>query len=336
MKRVLTGDRPTGKLHLGHFVGSLKNRVKLQNEYDTFILVADVQALTDNFDQTGKIKDNLLNVIIDNLSVGIDPKKVTFYVQSLVPETAELTIYLMNFISFNKVLRNPTVKDEIAQKRDKFKGNPPFGFVAYPINQAADILTPRADIVPVGFDQAPMIENTNTIIKKINSLYGQIFNEVTPVFGDIGRLIGTDGSAKMSKSLGNTIYLSDTEEEVRSKVMKMYTDPNRVKSTDPGRVEGNPVFVYHDAFNSDTEEVKDLKERYVKGTVSDVEVKTKLVAAINKFLDPIRERRAYYERNIDEVYDILSAGTKRAREEGKKTLEILKEAMKINYNLFTN
>jgi tryptophanyl-tRNA synthetase len=332
MKRILTGERPTGKLHLGHYVGSLENRVKLQNEFKTFILVADVQAVTDYYDDITRIRDNILEITLDNLSVGLDPNKVTFYVQSGVPETAELTIYLMNYISFNKALRNPTVKDEIEQKKSKFKGNPPFGFVAYPINQAADILTPRANLVPVGVDQAPMIEDTNVIIRKFNELYGPTFEEVQPYFSKISRLIGTDGNAKMSKSLGNTIYLSDSKPEVIAKVKNMYTDPNRVRATDPGKVDGNPVFIYHDAFNKNLEEVNDLKNRYLKGQVGDVEVKDKLAKAINEFLEPIREKRNYYEKNIDFVKDILRDGTIKVSQEGKKTIEILKEAMGINYS----
>lgn len=333
MKRILTGDRPTGKLHLGHYVGSLQNRVKLQHEYETYILVADIQALTDNYDEVSKVRDNVLQVTIDNLSVGLDPQKVTFYIQSLVPETAELTMYLMNMIRLNEALRNPTVKDEIAQKQSKFQGNPPFGFVAYPINQAADILTPRATLVPVGRDQAPVLEDTNLIIRRVNNTYGEIFQEIKPLFGDVDRLVGTDGSAKMSKSLGNTIFLSDMPQEVEQKVKKMYTDPNRVKATDPGRVEGNPVFIYHEAFNPNKQEVADLKDRYAKGSVGDVEVKQKLTHAINAFLEPIRERRAYFESHIDEVKDILKTGTKKTRIEGQKTLEILKEKMGINYKL---
>ncbi len=329
--RILTGDRPTGKLHLGHYVGSLASRVQLQHKYETFILVADVQAATDYYDDIKRITNNVLEVTIDNLSVGLDPNVVTFYIQSAIPETSELAIYLMNFITLNKLLRNPTVKNEIHQKKEKFKGNPPVGFITYPVHQAADILTPRATLVPVGEDQLPMIEDTNIIIRKFNELYGTTFDEVQPYLSKTKRLVGTDGNAKMSKSLGNTIYLSDNEEEVKIKVKKMYTDPNRIKKTDPGKVEGNPVFVYHDVFNPDKAEVEDLKDRYIRGNVGDVEVKDKLAKAINNFLDPIREKRRYYEKNIDLVKDILNQGTKKASEEAKETLDIVKKAMGLKY-----
>jgi tryptophanyl-tRNA synthetase len=329
-KRILTGDRPTGKLHLGHYVGSLKNRVKLQNDYETFILVADVQALTDNYDNPMKVRDNILETTMDNLAVGMDTKNVTFFVQSMIPEIAELTVFFMNLVSHSQVLRNPTVKTEISQKG--FGESVPFGFVAYPVSQAADILFLRADLVPTGDDQAPMVELTQDIAEKFNRIYNtNVFNRVEGLYGEIGRLVGTDGNAKMSKSLGNTIFLADSADVVKEKVRNMYTDPNRVKATDPGKVEGNPVFEYHDAFNPNKEEVEDLKERYRKGAVGDVEVKQKLVMALNNFLDPIREKRSYYENNKDEVIDILKTGVKKAREEGQKTLDLVKDAMKINY-----
>lgn len=331
-KRILTGDRPTGKLHLGHYIGTLKNRVKMQDEYETFILVADVQALTDNYDEPEKIRENILETTIDNLAAGLDPNKVTFFLQSMVPSIAELTVFFMNMVSLEEVLRNPTVKDEVKQKQTKFQGNPPFGFIAYPVSQAADILITRANVVPVGDDQAPMIEITNKIGREFNRIYkSQVFPEVKAVFSDVGRLVGTDGNAKMSKSLGNTIYLSDSQEVVREKVMKMYTDPNRVKSTDPGRVEGNPVFIYHDTFNPNLSEVEDLKSRYVEGKVGDVEVKQKLVIALNNFLDPIREKRIYYEKNKEEVKEILKKGAERAQKEGEITMGLVREAMRINY-----
>lgn len=331
-KRILTGDRPTGKLHLGHYVGSLKNRIKLQDEYETFILVADVQALTDNYDEPEKIRENILETTIDNLAVGLDPNKVTFYVQSQVPSIAELTVFFMNLVTLEEVLRNPTVKDEVKQKQNKFQGNPPFGFVAYPVSQAADILITRAQVVPVGDDQAPMIELTNKIGREFNRVYStNVFPEVQGVFSEMGRLVGTDGNAKMSKSLGNTIYLSDSADVVKEKVMKMYTDPNRLKPTDAGTVEGNPVFIYHDAFNPNTAEVEDLKTRYRAGQVGDVEVKEKLIIALNNFLDPIRERRSYYENHKEEVQEILKKGVEKANIEGEATLKMVREAMKINY-----
>lgn len=331
-KRILTGDRPTGKLHLGHYVGSLKNRIKLQDEYETFILVADVQALTDNYDEPEKIRENILETTIDNLAVGLDPNRVTFYVQSQVPSIAELTVFFMNLVTLEEVLRNPTVKDEVKQKQNKFQGNPPFGFVAYPVSQAADILITRAQVVPVGDDQAPMIELTNKIGREFNRVYStNVFPEVQGVFSEMGRLVGTDGNAKMSKSLGNTIYLSDSADVVKEKVMKMYTDPNRLKPTDAGTVEGNPVFIYHDAFNPNTAEVEDLKTRYRAGQVGDVEVKEKLIIALNNFLDPIRERRSYYENHKEEVQEILKKGVEKANIEGEATLKMVREAMKINY-----
>ncbi len=329
-KRILTGDRPTGKLHLGHYVGSLENRVKMQHEYDTFIMVADVQALTDNYNNPEKVRENILETAIDNLAVGIDPKVSKIFIQSLIPEIAELTIFFMNIIKHAEVLRNPTVKTEIEQKN--FKEGVPFGFVAYPISQAADIHFLRADVVPVGEDQAPMIELANLAKKRFNSIYKtEIFHEIKGVYSNMPRLIGTDGNAKMSKSLGNTIYLGDSPDEVAIKVKKMYTDPRRLRATDPGKVEGNPVFIYHDAFNTNVDEVDDLKNRYKKGQVGDVEVKDKLSIAINNFLDPIREKRNYYETHKDEVIDILEDGKKAAKNEGEKTMELVREAMKINY-----
>lgn len=331
-QRILTGDRPTGKLHLGHYVGSLINRVKLQHEYETYILVADVQALTDNYANPEKVRSNIFETTIDNLSVGVDPKISNLFIQSRIPEIAELTIFFMNLVSLEEVMRNPTVKDEVKQKQTQFKGNPPFGFIAYPISQAADILAPMAEIVPVGEDQAPMIEMTNLIAREFNKIYNtDLFKEVKGVYTETKRLVGTDGNAKMSKSLGNTILLSDSPEEVNSKVMKMYTDPSRVKATDPGKVEGNPVFIYHDLFNTNLEEVKDLKDRYLNGKVGDVEVKEKLTLAINKFLEPIREKRAYYENNRDEVIDILKTGEDKVRIIAGETLDKVRDAMKINY-----
>jgi len=261
LKRILTGDRPTGKLHLGHYLGSLRNRVKLQHEYETFIMVADIQALTDNFDNPGKIRKNILETTMDNLAVGIDPAISSIFIQSMIPEIAELTMYFMNLVSHSEVLRNPTVKTEILQKN--FGDSTPFGFVAYPVSQAADILFLRANLVPVGDDQAPMIELTDEIAKKFNRIYKKdIFPKVEGYYSDVGRLVGTDGNAKMSKSLNNAIFLGDSEDEVKQKVKNMYTDPKRIRATDPGKVEGNPVFIYHDAFNSNKEEVEDLNTRY--------------------------------------------------------------------------
>lgn len=331
MKRILTGDRPTGKLHLGHYVGSLKNRVKLQNEYEQFIMIADVQALTDNFENPQKVRDNIIEVALDYLSVGIDPKMTTIFIQSMIPEIAELTVFYMNLVTVSRLQRNPTVKDEIKQKG--FGESLPLGFLAYPVSQAADITFLKANLVPVGEDQLPMIEQTREIVRKFNSLYGNVLVEPEALVGEFPRLIGTDGSAKMSKSLGNTIYLSDSPADVEKKVMNMYTDPNRIKVTDPGKVEGNPVFIYLDAFSldSDKEQIAEYKKRYKEGTVGDVEVKRFLTKVLNEFLEPIREKRRHFEQDPKRVEDILQKGTEKAREEAKKTLTEVKKAMKLDY-----
>lgn len=333
-KRVLTGDRPTGKLHLGHYVGSLKNRVKLQNEYDTFIIVADVQALTDNFDNPQKVRDHILEVTMDNLAVGLDPKKATLFIQSQIPEIAELTVYFMNLVTLARVQRNPSVKDEMKQKG--FDIEVPFGFVAYPVSQAADILFLKANLVPVGEDQLPMIELTREIARRFNSVYGHVFPEPEAMVGEVARLVGTDGGTKMSKSLGNVINLSDSAEEVERKVMGMYTDPKRIHPTDPGTVEGNPVFVYLDAFGSTSspqveQEVNKYKELYKTGQVGDVEVKKYLVQVLNGFLDPIRRKRAQYEKQPELVEKILREGTDKARALAQKTLTEVKKAMRLDY-----
>jgi tryptophanyl-tRNA synthetase len=328
-KRILTGDRPTGRMHLGHYVGSLKNRVKLQGSYDQFVMIADVQALTDNFENPEKVRDNIKEVLLDYLAVGIDPTKTTILIQSMIPEIAELTVFYLNLVTLERVLRNPTVKDEIKQKG--FGQQIPAGFVMYPISQAADITVFNADLVPVGEDQVPMIEQTREIVRKFNSLYGDVFTEPEALVGEIKRLPGTDGATKMGKSLGNAIYLSDSEEELKKKVMSMYTDPNRVHPTDPGKVEGNPVFIYHDIFNPDKAEVEDLKNRYKEGKVGDIEVKEKLFIALNNFLTPIREKRKEFEGK-DEILDqILKDGTAKAREVAKETMKKVRGAMKIDY-----
>lgn len=328
-KRILTGDRPTGKMHLGHFVGSLKNRVKLQDSYDQFVMIADVQALTDNFDNPQKVRDSVKNVLLDYLSVGIDPKKTTIFIQSLVPEIAELTVFYLDLVTLERVLRNPTVKEEIKQKG--FEKNIPAGFAMYPVSQAADITTFNADLVPVGEDQLPMVEQTREIVRKFNSLYGEIFTEPEALVGEVKRLPGIDGNAKMGKSLGNAIYLSDSEEELKKKVMSMYTDPTRIHPTDPGKVEGNPVFIYHDSFNPNKEEVEDLKKRYREGKVGDVEVKQKLFVALNEFLKPIREKRSEFEGDDKLLDQILIDGTARAREVAQETMLKVRHAMKIDY-----
>lgn len=326
-KRILTGDRPTGHLHLGHYVGTLENRVQFQDDYETFIMIADVQALTDNFDDPEKVSKNTLQVLQDNLAVGLDPKKVTFLLQSAIPQIAELTIYYANLVTMARLERNPTVKDEIKEKQ-KFNEGVPLGFLMYPVSQAADITIFKANLVPVGEDQLPHIEQTREIVRKFNSVYGEVFPVPEAKVGETARLVGLDNNSKMGKSLNNAIFLDDDAETVRAKIMSMYTDPNRIRATDPGRVEGNPVFIYHDIFNSNKAEVEDLKNRYVKGEVGDIEVKQKLVVAINSFLDPVRERRKLYE-DKDLLLDILKFGTNRAREIAAETLHEVKTAMKL-------
>ncbi|MCG3112670.1 MAG: tryptophan--tRNA ligase [Candidatus Manganitrophus sp. SB1] len=328
-KRILTGDRPTGRLHLGHYVGSLVNRVKLQEEYETFILIADVQALTDHFEHPEILQQNIREVTKDYLAVGIDPGKSTIFIQSLIPEIAELSVYYLNLVTVARLQRNPTVKDEMQQKG--FEQNLPAGFLVYPVHQAADITIFNADLVPVGKDQLPMIEQTVEIVRRFNALYAPVLVEPQAKVGEFARLPGIDGQAKMSKSLGNAIYLADDAKAVEAKVMRMYTDPTRLRATDPGHIEGNPVFVYHDAFNPDREEVADLKERYVQGKVGDVEVKKKLAKALNAFLDPIREQRARYDQDEKAIDEILKEGTRRARAVAQETMGQVRRAMKIDY-----
>lgn len=329
-KRILTGDRPTGPLHLGHYVGSLKNRIKLQDEYDEydeFVIIADVQALTDNFANPEKVHINVLEVAKDYLAIGIDPNKSTIFIQSQIPEIAELAVYFMNLVTVAKLERNPTVKTEIKEKG--LAKSLPVGFFTYPIHQASDIAIFKADLVPVGADQLPMIEQTVEIVHKFNTLYGDILVEPKPLVSDIPRLIGLDGDAKMSKSLGNFIALGEPAESLKKKVMSMFTDPNRTSADVSGKVEGNPVFIYHDAFNENKDEVADLKNRYQAGRVGDVEVKEKLYLALEKFISPIREKRASLKDK--EVMDIILDGTKRARIVAQETMKEVKEAMKINY-----
>lgn len=326
-KRILTGDTPTGKLHLGHYVGTLENRVKLQHEYETFIILADVHAFTTLVEEPAKVADYTLQVAMDNLAVGIDPKISSIFVESAIPEIYELGILFSMLVSHSRALRNPTVKDEIVAKG---KGETfSLGFINYPILQAADILCVHAELVPVGIDQVPHLEQTREIAEKINSLYGKTFELPKPLVGKVGKLVGTDGNPKMSKSLGNTIYLGGDEKILKDQVMGMYTDPKRIHATDPGKVEGNPVFVYHDLFNTNKAEVEDLKNRYTQGKVGDIEVKEKLLTALNTFLTPIRERRVYYENHTDEVMDILKEGTKKTRIEAQKTLDLMRYRMKL-------
>ncbi|HUP26862.1 MAG TPA: tryptophan--tRNA ligase [Chloroflexia bacterium] len=328
-KRILTGDRPTGPLHIGHFLGSLQDRVRLQHEYDSFIEIADVQALTDNFDDPQKVRDNVTEVVLDYLAVGLDPDVITIFVQSLVPQIAELTVFFSNLVTVARLERNPTVKDEL---RDKgMEENVTFGFLGYPVSQAADIMFVNADLVPVGDDQAPMIELTRDIVTRFNNIYGPTFNMPEILIGQVARLPGTDGKAKMSKSMNNAIYLKDDPKTVERKVMSMYTDPTRLRATDPGHVEGNPVFTFHDAFNPDKDEVEEMKRLYRAGGIGDVAVKRSLVKALNDFLEPIRERRAPYESKPEYVREVMMEGTRKARRAGDETMRRVREAMKIDY-----
>ncbi|HLD51407.1 tryptophan--tRNA ligase [candidate division WWE3 bacterium RIFOXYC1_FULL_40_10] len=328
-KRILTGDNPTGKLHLGHYVGSLKNRIRLQDEYETFIIIADSHAFAyPKYVASPEIvADGVLQVTMDNLAIGLDPTKVTFFAESGIPEIYELGFLLSMLVSHNRALRNPTLKEEI---KDKNMGdNYSLGFVNFPIMQAADILCVNAHLVPVGEDQLPHVELTREVARKFNSTYGEVFVEPEGLVGEVKRLVGTDGNAKMTKSLGNTIFLSETEAELKRKISSMYTDPSRIHPTDPGRVEGNPVFIYHDAFNSNREEVEDLKGRYKTGKVGDVEVKDKLFKVLNELIAPIREKRAYYEAHQDEVKEIIAHGTAKTRAETQKTLNSVLEKIQL-------
>jgi len=326
-KRILTGDRPTGKLHLGHYVGSLTNRVALQKEYEAYILLADVQALTDNFKNPEKVHEAVQEVLLDNLAVGLDPKAVTFVLQSAVSEIAELTVYYANLVTVARLERNPTTKAEIKERG--FKKSVPLGFLMYPVSQAADITAFDADLVPCGEDQLPHIEQTREIVRAFNRIYGKTLKEPKALVGKVPRLMGTDGKAKMSKSLGNCIYLSDDAKTVEKKVMEMYTDPTRIRATDLGHVKDNPVFIYHDAFNPNKEEVEEMKKLYEKGKIGDVEVKRKLAAALNEFLEPIRQRRMKFESDPELIKGILAEGTARGREVAAEVLVRAKEAMKL-------
>jgi tryptophanyl-tRNA synthetase len=327
-KRILTGDRPTGKMHLGHFVGSMANRVRLQDEYECFFIIADLHTLTTKpeKDAIAQLGPNIRDMVLDYLSVGIDPAKSAIFLQSAVIETYELNLIFEMMVSVARLERIPSLKD-MARAAD-LEESMPFGLLGYPVLQAADILLPRAHLVPVGKDNESHIEVTREIARRFNYLYEQ---EVFPIpdvlIGDVPSLIGTDGQAKMSKSLNNAIFLSDDAETVTQKVRGMFTDPNRVRADIPGRVEGNPVFIYHDAFNPNVDEVNDLKERYLKGTVGDVEVKKKLAAALNAFLEPIREQRAFYQSRPGLVESVIREGTERTRMEAQKTMAHVRDAM---------
>lgn len=330
-KIILTGDRPTGPLHLGHYVGSLKQRVQLQHDYTQYVMIADVQALTDNFETPEKVRNNIIEVALDYCAVGIDPTVSTIFVQSYVPEIAELSVYFLNLVTVNRLMRNPTVKTEIEQK--EFGASVPAGFLVYPVHQAADIAIVKGQIVPVGADQLPMIEQYNEIIRSFNRIYNtQLFPEAEALVPKIAsRLPGIDGKAKMSKSLGNAIYLSDSADVVVQKVMKMYTDPNHLKVSDSGQVEGNTVFTYLDVFDPRTDEVAALKDHYQKGGLGDMVLKRRLADVLNAFLDPIRARRAAYAADHDAVYAMLQSGTAKARTVAADTMKSVKEAMKILY-----
>lgn len=343
-KIILTGDRPTGRLHIGHYVGSLKRRVELQNsgEYDKiYIMIADAQALTDNYDNPDKIRENIVEVALDYLSCGINPDVSTIFIQSMVPELTEFTFYYMNLVTEARLHRNPTIKSEIEMRG--FGGSLPVGFLCYPISQASDITAFRATTVPAGEDQMPMIEQTREIVSKFNMIYGETLVEpqiLLPSNKACLRLPGTDGKAKMSKSLGNCIYLADTEEDVRKKVMSMYTDPNHIRVEDPGQIEGNTVFTYLDAFCKeeyfaeflpDYANLDELKAHYQRGGLGDVKVKKFLNSVMQAELAPIRERRKQWEKDIPAVYEILKKGSEEAKNVAAKTLDDVKKAMKINY-----
>lgn len=327
-KRILTGDRPTGKLHLGHYVGSLKNRVALQDTYDCFFIIADLHTLTTRPEKEHvlTLPQNIYDVVLDYLAVGIDPERSTIFLQSAVRETFELALLFGDLVTLPRLSRIPSIK-EMARAANLDDETVPFGLIGYPVLQAADILLPRAHLVPVGKDNEAHVEITREIARRFNYLYGEVFPIPEVMIGEVPTLVGTDGQAKMSKSLGNAIYLSDDARTVEQKVRGMYTDPNRVRADIPGRVEGNPVFIYHDAFNPDVAEVNDLKERYQLGKVGDVEVKRKLARALNAFLDPIRARRAHYEQRPGLVEEVLMAGTRRHQAAARLTLEAVYDAM---------
>ncbi len=327
--RILTGDRPTGPLHLGHLVGSLRNRVRLQHTHDTTILVADVQALTDHFEHPERVRANVLEVVLDQLAAGVDPAAVTFVVQSQVPEIAELTVLYLNLVTVSHLRQNPTVKTEIVQKG--FGEAVPAGFFVYPVSQAADITAFQADVVPVGADQLPMIEQTAEIVRRFGRLYAPVLTEPRALEGEVARLPGLDGQAKMGKSLGNAVYLRDGADEVARKVRGMFTDPQHLRAQDPGRVEGNPVFTYLDAFDPDAGRVQDLKDHYRRGGLGDVKVKNHLLEVLEAELAPIRARRAELATDPGAIMDLLRAGTRRGRETAAQTMAAVRGAMRLDY-----
>ena len=331
-KRILTGDRPTGRLHIGHYFGSLKKRVELQNsgEYDPYILIADVQALTDNFNNPEKVRNNVREVVLDYLSVGIDPEKSTIYIQSMIPEVAELTVFYSNLVTISRLQRNPTVKTEIAQKKELFGESVTYGFLGYPVSQAADITAFEGNIVPVGEDQLPLIEQCREIVRKFNSIYGETLVEPEAVLSSGKRIKGLDGNEKMGKSLGNAIYLSDSEQEVNKKVMSAVTDPNRIRKDDLGNPDVCMVAYYHNLFTP-VVVVKRVCEECRDGIRGCVACKKQLAQNINKFLEPIREKRKYYEDRPELVDKIILEGTKNAQKVAKETMKKVKKAMKLDY-----
>ena len=331
-KRIVTGDRPTGRLHIGHYFGSLKNRVKMQEtgEYDPYILVADVQALTDNFNNPEKVRKNVREVVMDYLSVGIDPEKTTIYIQSMIPETAELTVFYSNFVTISRLQRNPTVKTEIEQKRELFGESVTYGFLGYPVSQAADITAFEGAFVPVGEDQLPLIEQCREIVRKFNSVYGDVLTEPQAILSSGKRIKGLDGNEKMGKSLGNAIYLSDPEDVVNKKVMSAVTDPNRIKKDDLGNPDICMVAYYHNLF-TEPEEYKTVCEECKAGKRGCVACKKQLAKNINNTLEPIREKRKYYEERPELVEKILKEGTQKARQTAKETMKKVKKAMMLDY-----
>ena len=329
-KVILTGERPTGALHIGHYFGSLENRVKLQNDYEMFIMSADMQALTDNFENPKKIQDNVFETILDNLAVGINPEITTLFIQSQIPELTELFTFYLNLVTVSRLERNPTIKTEIAQKG--FEESVPACFLCYPVSQTADITAFKAEVVPVGEDQLPILEQTNEIVRRFNRIYNtNILKECKAVLSTVSRLVGTDGNAKMSKSLGNTIYIKDGSDIIKQKVMGMYTDPNHIKVEDPGKVEGNVVFTYLDIFDPNKEELKELKNHYRKGGLGDVKLKRRLIDLIVAKLEPFQSRKKEYEKNMDEVIKIVKKGNEKARERASKTLSEVRKVIGVEY-----
>ncbi len=327
---ILTGDRPTGPLHLGHFVGSLQNRLVLQDNYAQYILIADIQALTDNWEQPEKVRRNVLEVGLDYLAVGLDPQKTTFCIQSMIPQIAELTVLYLNLVTVSRLERNPTVKTEIKQKG--FDKSIPAGFLMYPVSQAADITFVKGTLVPVGEDQLPMIEQTNEIVRSFNRIYNcEVFPEAKALIPKAARLPGIDGNAKMGKSLGNAIYLKDSADEIKKKVMSMYTDPGHIRVEDPGKVEGNMVFAYLDIFDSRETEIAELKAQYQKGGLGDVKLKKRLIDVLDALLAPIRERRAHLEKDPQHVMNILLEGTRKTLHVAEQTMYDVRRAMRLDY-----